>query len=260
MERMRYLTKVECQRLLEQPTNNRDRSILRVLLYTGMRIGELAALKVRDFDFEERTIRIERVLVAAGKSLLENPNRYYKKAKPIVIIEEDGQRSFVKPIDLPAYLKVGQGEGGKGRYEFVREGTKRHGRLGRVVPLGDEGTWKCLQAEFFGRDREAWAWIAGPRQNGALARYGKEKRTSRLSWFGVRAMVIRAMKSAGIPPEKCHPHVTRHTFAVSYLKAGGTEVALQRIGGWSNITMLSVYADLVATDLVEMGKKLELGY
>ena len=60
-----YLTIEECQRLLDATDKNhffmlafRDRAIVGTFLYTGIRRGELLALKTDDVDFEARTLAV----------------------------------------------------------------------------------------------------------------------------------------------------------------------------------------------------------
>ena len=55
---VKYLKKEEWHRLLESIDNYRDKLIVKLLYSTGMRVGELAKLKVEDIDFHERFIHI----------------------------------------------------------------------------------------------------------------------------------------------------------------------------------------------------------
>lgn len=57
---IKYLKKSELKALLKAPNNLRDHMILRVLYLTGMRVGELCALRAGDIDFEEETITIRK--------------------------------------------------------------------------------------------------------------------------------------------------------------------------------------------------------
>ncbi len=55
---IKYLKKEEWLRLMESVDNYRDKLIVKLLYSTGMRVGELAKLKVEDIDFHERFIHI----------------------------------------------------------------------------------------------------------------------------------------------------------------------------------------------------------
>ena len=268
---VRYLTGSEARRVKEAAVSNRDKAIVGVLLHTGMRIGECAGLKIKDLDREARTIRIERIVVPVTKtikairdghqnktaSLMSDKQKrnLYKPSRQLGIIMMDGSVRKVLPKELPDLLERDL----NGTKEFVRIGTKAHGEKGRVVPMGDPETWQRLEAETLGRKPDSWLWRAGP-QRGKVNHWD-----GRLSYPAIREACKRALSRAVVPKEKQHPHVFRHTFAVSLLKGvpGGERGdlrTLQRIGGWSNISMVAHYLDLVADDLVEIAEKVDLGY
>jgi len=256
MERLKYLTVAEAQRLKEAVTSNRDRAMIGILLHTGMRIGELAGLQVRDFDPEAKTIRIERIVVHTpfiidraraeyrhtGKN--RNGGNIYKPGREIVLVQEDGTTRVVRPKDLPSVVSS--------TTDFVKLGTKAKGTGGRIVPLVDPTTWTWIEAERVGRDPKEWMWRAGS-QNGKISK-------DRMTYIGVRDVIIRASKRAQLPPEKRHPHVLRHTFAVHFLTNGGDLRTLQRIGGWSNLNTVAHYLDLVSADLVKISERVKLGF
>ncbi len=261
---VRYLTGPEALRVKDGAISVRDQAIIGILLHTGMRIGECAGLQVKDFDEASRTVRIERIVVPVTKTIRAireghdngakmspgQKRNLYKPARQLGIYLQDGSIRKVLPKDLPALLE----DELKGTKEFVRVGTKSKGERGRVVPLTDASTWTRIRAELEGRKPTDWAWRAGA-QRGRPNHWG-----GRLSYPAIREVVKRAMIRAQIPEEKQHPHALRHTFAVSLLKGGGDLRTLQRIGGWSNITMVAHYLDLVTEDLVEISAKVELGY
>lgn len=254
---IRYLKVDEVKRLLEAASCNRDRAIIRLLVRTGMRIGEAAALQVGDFDPIQKTVRVERSVVHTSMVLNRKNGalKYksvgpawvpkYKKGKTLGILMEDGSVKQVLPEDLGATVKhLG---------EFVKIGTKAHGQSGRVVMMADTEAWELIAGEIRGRGPQEWAWRAGA-QKGTLG--------GRLTWNGIVQMVKRTAKRANLPKELCHPHVLRHTFAVHFLKAGGDLRSLQRIGGWSNLNTVTVYTQFDTADLSAIQARVEakVGY
>ena len=86
---IKYLKKQEWLCLLESVDNYRDKLIVKLLYSTGMRVGELAKLKVEDIDFHERFIHIPaentktntaRTVIVA-KDVLSDVSAYLKVAK-----------------------------------------------------------------------------------------------------------------------------------------------------------------------------------
>lgn len=66
---------------------------------------------------------------------------------------------------------------------------------------------------------------------------------------GVTLLVRRLALKSGITDKKLGPHTLRHTFAVSYIRAGGDAFSLQRILGHSSMDMTSVYVRMNTDDL-----------
>lgn len=65
---------------------------------------------------------------------------------------------------------------------------------------------------------------------------------------GVRLMMRRLGRAAGIQGVRISPHTARHTFAVSFLRAGGNLFELQALMGHTDLTILRRYVALAQSD------------
>jgi site-specific recombinase XerD len=103
------------------------------------------------------------------------------------------------------------------------------GRRERSLPMGPT-TLKALDGYVRARRRHGaadseWLWLGGK---------------GRLTGSGIRQAIRRRCREAGI--DEIHPHQLRHTFAHSFLAAGGNETDLMRLAGWRSRSMVSRYA------------------
>jgi len=96
-----YLTKEQVKKLLENASPN-GRPILMLAVYTGMRKGEILALKWEHIDFEKKIIKVEETLEGSTKSkkvryipihpdlLIELKKLKLKSRSEYVFLAEDG--------------------------------------------------------------------------------------------------------------------------------------------------------------------------
>jgi site-specific recombinase XerD len=68
-----------------------------------------------------------------------------------------------------------------------------------------------------------------------IGRFGK------LTESGIRGILRRRARQAGLDPRRVHPHAFRKFFATSWIRNGGDTLRLQQIGGWASPKMLEVY-------------------
>jgi integrase/recombinase XerD len=77
-----------------------------------------------------------------------------------------------------------------------------------------------------------------------------------------RRVMLRAVKHLcdrlGIEPPARTLHSFRHTFAVNYLRRGGSVFHLQKVLGHSTLEMTRRYANLVTTDLQAVHERVSL--
>jgi site-specific recombinase XerD len=127
-----------------------------------------------------------------------------------------------------------------------------HLKEGHALVMGKGN--KERQVEFGPRTGQAiWKYLASrgnlqPNDRFLISRTGKhldrDELAHRLQSLGRRAGV-----------EHCHPHRFRHTFAVMFLRNGGSSLALQRLLGHSTMEMVRIYVKLSEVDLQQAHRR-----
>jgi len=74
-------------------------------------------------------------------------------------------------------------------------------------------------------------------------------RGERMTRFGLRQFIERVGNAAGLEAVRCSPHTFRHTFAISFLRAGGNQFTLMQILGHTHLAMTARYVKLAQADV-----------
>lgn len=236
-----YLQPEEVGRFLEEAAKRgaRDELLCRILVYTGMRIGECLPLACGDIDVTRGRIELNKALTSP-QELLSKPHgrEAFDKDKLLTFLVQGptrytGEKIALKPKEA----------GDKWRYEqseLVKYGLKAS-QPARVVPLTDRATLALL-AE----------WIKGKHVRDYIftSAFGK-----RLSKVQASRVITKALLAAGIDRPKAHPHNLRHTFAVASLKKGVPLIAVQRQLGHTKMQTTALYLRFVVEDIQEAYEK-----
>ena len=127
-----------------------------------------------------------------------------------------------------------------------------HLREGYAIVMGKGN--KERRVEFGPRTSQAiWKYLSGratarPSDPFLISRTGKKMDRDELA-KRIHAMGLQA----GV--ENCHPHRFRHTFAVMFLRNGGSSLALQRLLGHSTMEMVRHYVKLSEVDLKQAHRR-----
>lgn len=70
-----------------------------------------------------------------------------------------------------------------------------------------------------------------------------------LTRWGIRLMLTRLAKAAGVEGVRVSPHTVRHSFAIQYLKAGGNQFALMALLGHTDTAMTGRYVKYSQADV-----------
>jgi len=140
-------------------------------------------------------------------------------------------------------LRIGDVDSKTGKVT-VRHGSEGQakGRKGRFVYLGKAARrtlWRYLASREDGEDPDAPLFVG---------RFGYP-----MGRDALRQLINALGSKAGV--KNAHPHRFRHTFAISYLRAGGDLFTLQRLLGHSSLEMVQVYARVAEVDAERVHQK-----
>jgi integrase/recombinase XerD len=127
---------------------------------------------------------------------------------------------------LVKHGRLGGAKGGKGRTVFLGKAARR------VL-------WRYLAEREDGEEPDAPLF---------LVKYDRPMNKNAL-----RLIIVHLGQKAGV--KKCHPHRFRHTFALTYLRAGGDVFTLQALLGHSTLDMVQHYARLAEIDIEQAHKR-----
>lgn len=204
-QKERRVLSVEEQQLLlnitQQAKWKQYEPIIKILLGTGMRIGELFALTWQDIDFQEHQITINKTLVYLPDT---QTNKYKfsfqtpktKNAIRSIPMQHNVENAFRKQI-------------------IIQQQQKQNSRWNPLVGFDD-----LIFLNKYGH----------PRQRGAL-----QKTLNHLIASINRENQLTQKNSASSYMLPIHPHTLRHTFATRCFEAGIPPKTVQMILGHSNI-------------------------
>ena len=126
----------------------------------------------------------------------------------------------------------------------------------RCYVLGKGNKYRSV---FFGRNtaRALWQCLKGQnREDDDYVFYGERGRRARepLQPNGLLQLVHRLGDAANIKSVRCSPHTLRHTFAVSFLRAGGNVFTLREVLGHTNLQMTQKYVVIAEADVEEQSR------
>lgn len=87
-EEVHPLTREEARRLLETVRGDRLEALYVVALHTGLRQGELLALRWKDLDLEERTLQVRRTVTKDGGKLGIGPTKTAKGRRTVKLTRD----------------------------------------------------------------------------------------------------------------------------------------------------------------------------
>lgn len=176
-------------------------------------------------------VEVERISAAARRA------KYAAREGAILhVLLDTGVRASelcdlrMKDLDLPGHRLSVRGKGNKVRACYFGRGTTRALR------------------EYFRERRAGTQGWADP-EEGAQSPIFASERGLPLTRSGLRQMLAKLGAEAGIDATRCSPHTCRHTFAVTFLRAGGNVFTLKELLGHTDLKMTNRYVALAEADI-----------
>ncbi|MEQ1821730.1 MAG: tyrosine-type recombinase/integrase [Fimbriimonadaceae bacterium] len=117
----------------------------------------------------------------------------------------------------------------------------------KVIVLGKGNKHRAV---YFGREtgRTLWAYVREEGIEGTSPLF-QSGRGGRFSRSGLRQLFERLGHEANLEATRCSPHTLRHTFAVMFLRAGGSVFSLREMLGHTDLSMTNRYVSLAQADV-----------
>jgi integrase len=101
-----YLTHAQVAALTEAV--ERDATLIRFLAYTGVRWGEMAALRVQDCDMLRRRVNVSRAVTESGGLVWSTPKNHERRSVPFPAALADGLAALMVGRDRDALVFTDQ--------------------------------------------------------------------------------------------------------------------------------------------------------
>jgi len=244
----KFLTIPEQERAIEVLSRDttlrgqRDHALVATGLFCGLRVAELATLKVSDIDFETGTLRA----VGKGDKEREVPiiprlaailRAYLGRTRPLLVSRPMG--SLYRPAGQMVWVA-----------SYWKDGTLKQRRSTRTR---DEAAARAFLASVAEQPPEApWVFVNASPKNAHRVRRGGQTLLTRSLFQAIRK------KLGIIVGRPMSPHTLRHSFATRLRTNGADLQLIQEALGHADIKTTTIYAHITtATRKAEITRFLE---
>jgi integrase/recombinase XerD len=229
-------SEAEIEQIINAAQSPRDRAILELLYASGLRVSELAHLRVEDVNLRARSL-----IVCQGKGGKDRIGLFGRKAAEALDVYLGNRKTGPLFVRDPRKQRGGVTRGKYGDWwgQWRENGVLRSVRLGDYELPTKERARQALDA--FLKDK-----LPELRFN----EHGLKTRS-------IYRIVVTAAKRAGI--EGVHPHTMRHSMATHLLNRGVDIRFVQEILGHEGLGATQKYLHIAISRLQEVHKLLERG-